>query len=237
MAPGLISMTKRNPYWALIAATSGLTAVTALSLIWPEAKARAYANRPPASIVLDFTFNSPELIVPMSTVTQVRQLSSCDDILATDLAITASVDTIEDIANACSELAGRILHGTPTLSIAHLVRSWGFRAQGLTEQAKVSLLAAHLTAPNEGWLAARRLRLFFEIGVTANKDLHHAAQQDAMVVLQDSAYHSLLPELYLSYPESRFWLQNALSDAEPRHLRRFVYLTNASLSTPGGARE
>lgn len=230
-------MTRPNLFWVLVAVPSILIAATALSWIGPEAQARARTGLLPASTVLDFTYNNPELIVPMSAVTQVRQLSQCDDILATNLAITAGAQTVDKIAKACTELAEQILNGTPTLSIAHLVRAWGLHEIGDTQRAENSFLAARITGPNEGWLAARRLRLFFDMGLSSHLDVQQAAQMDAITVLQDRNYNALLPQLYVSHPDLRDWLKTAIDGGKPRDLRRFVAMTNARLLKLGGTLE
>ena len=230
-------MTKPNFFRILIAVFSVLTIATALSLIGPEIQARAYTKRPPASVLLEFAFHELKLLVPASAVAQVRQMSKCDDILASTLAKAASTKAVNTLAETCAELADRILDGTPTLSVAHLVRTRGLHILGLSQQAEDSFMAAHFTGRHEGWLAARRLRLIFDMGLTKNSEVQQAAQLDAMTVLQDNNYHALLPQLYANFPDFRNWLKTAVKDGNARDLKRFVALTYEKLSLTSGTTE
>ena len=223
-------MTKINLFWILIAVPSILMAAISLYLIEPEMQARKDIKTAPASVLLSTNLREPEFAARTSLTAQIRQLSKCDDILSSILARAAGVQPVAKLAKACGELASHVLRGSPTLSIAHIVRARGLHKMGFTQQANQSFLSAHFTGTYEGWLASRRLRLFYAMGLSDNLDVQQAAEQDAMTVLQDENYHMLLPQLYSDFPDFREWLSTAVQEGDTRHLKRFVRLTKERLS-------
>ncbi|MVO18574.1 hypothetical protein [Parasedimentitalea huanghaiensis] len=230
-------MIKPNLFWIMVAVPSILMAAMSLYLVSPEMQARSDIETAPASVLLSTNLKEPEFVARTSLTAQIRQLSKCDDILSSILARAAGVQPVAKLAKACEDLANHVLRGTPTLSIAHLVRARGLQKTGFLQQAEESFLSAHLTGTNEGWLASRRLRFFFEIGLSDTLDVQHAAAKDALTVLQDENYHILLPRLYSDFPDFRDWLSTAVQDGEVRYLKRFVRLTKERLAMTVGVAE
>ena len=208
---------------ALIVAAAVLTLLLAAARIGPETRALSEAGQDQAFIVLRAASSEPSLTEAGAVLTQVRQLSDCDDLLASSYVRVSGQQTVENLSRACARNAKAALNSSPTLSIAHLVQARAAFNLKDFERAGVHFEASYQTARIEGWLAARRVRLLFDAGLTGTLRVpEETAYSDVLTVLADNRYHSLLAQLYIRFPQHQEWLQGALQKGSAQHQRRLT---------------
>lgn len=115
----------------------------------------------------------------------------------------------------------------PSLAAARLARARALQATGLRSDALAELARARAAAPLEGWQAARRLRLLFDLGIPAGGPALRSGRADALVVLQDARFRFLLTDLYLEFPRHRNWLAAVLQPGAAADLQQFLSLTRS----------
>ena len=153
---------------------------------------------------------------------QVGQLEGCDDALASINALLAPSETRESVAKVCLTLAEAILAQSPTMSVAHLVKASANTLMMNGSEASLALQASRAFAPNEGWLAARRLRTAFR-GLQLGLDvMSPAVEEDTKTVLASNRYYSVLVDFYFSQPDKREWLTATLAEEDGRLQRRLL---------------
>ena len=156
---------------------------------------------------------------PYSYFAQTQELVRCIDLMESSIGALMGNFAQEAVATACQDLADAVLTTAPSFSLAHFVMAYADAKLGNVEEAASALAMAVQLAPNEGWQAARRLKLAFDLGP---ETVAEAAQQDALLVVQSSRYRFVLADIYTQYPEHRDWLTASLSGADGRDLRAFL---------------
>ncbi len=219
-------------FWAVLSAVVFFAAVVTAV---PEVKAITSTGGSAALTFLKAANEKPELAKAGSLTAQTAQMVECDDLLGSAFAISAGPAALRNVAEACLQRADRVLLSSPTFSAAHLVRSSALHQLAEPAKAVESLRRAQVLAPNEGWQAARRLRLAFAIAEGDSSTLPQTASLDASVVLQDHRYRALLAELYIRKPERRAWLSGAVEHGTARDRRDFLRLVKEISVDGGGA--
>ena len=171
----------------------------------------------------------PKLPNATSTFAITRQMEQCDNWMTSIVAGFASEQALQNIAIACEARADDILASTPSFSLAHLVKAGVARTRSDADVIVQSLSAAQITAPFEGALATRRLRLFFLSGpdVTAT-----SLENDVKVVAMSPNFRPFLAQFYWTYPERRTWLTEVFEALPPNAARRVV--ATIKKAAPGG---
>lgn len=159
------------------------------------------------------------LVIPRATSTFAitRQMSQCDDWMTWTLAGFSTEQTRQNIATACETRADDILASSPTFSLAHLVKAGAARNRSETGAVVQALSLAQMTAPFEGQLATRRLRMLFFSGPDA---IAPSLESDVKVVAQSQDFVGFLARFYWRYPERRPWLTEVFETLEPEAARR-----------------
>jgi len=153
---------------------------------------------------------------------QGEQLRACDDALMSWAARVAPAPSRLFVARYCAELAVTILRSTPTYSLAHLVRGTAALVRSDPELAQAALLRSWQTAPHEGWLAARRLRVAFAAMRLGVFDPLEQFEDDIQTVLASNQYHAVLVTFYFEQPDHRDWLVGTVEKTDVTLQRRFA---------------
>lgn len=200
---------------AVLAAISIFTAVARWS---PELK--TVMSTPSVSDIYSRAADG-EFVIPQATSTFAitRQMSQCDDWMTWVFAGFSAEQTRQNIATACEARADEILAASPTFSLAHLVKAGAAHNRADVDAVEHALSLAQMTAPFEGQLATRRLRLLFLSGVTAPAS---GLENDVKVVAQSSDFTAFLARFYWTYPERRTWLTQTFDTLEPEDARRVL---------------
>ena len=153
---------------------------------------------------------------------QLGQLAWCDELQISGYDRLVGEVATQNVAESCLVLAETVLRSSPTHSTALLVRAGAMRLQGKPQNSLQDLKLAQVTAPNEGWLAARRLKLTFALVNVDQAEFDAVALQDVDVLAKDLRYRDILAELYVANPDRREWFISALEGQPDAAVRRFL---------------
>lgn len=170
-------------------------------------------------VILNALAGQAQLEQPYSYFAQTQELVRCINLMESSTGAMMGSFAQEAVASACQDLAYAVLSTAPSFSLAHFVMAYADARLGNVEEAASALDTAVRLAPNEGWQAARRLKLAFDLGPEA---VAESVQQDALLVVQSSRYRFVLADIYTQYPEQRDWLTASLSEADGLDLRAFL---------------
>ncbi|PRY78058.1 hypothetical protein CLV80_10420 [Yoonia maritima] len=203
-----------------------LIAVAALSVIFSGYVARSelkvmVRDRDEVTAFLSALQSSPKFEDAMSHASYVRQMTHCDDLMSSVSGVLMGPEALSNIAHGCLERAQQVLRSTPTMSLAHLVKADAQYINGDNELAIAALQVSQQTAPAEGWLATRRIRLAIKLGPD---DLGASAVSDARLMVQDRVYRPYLARYFVATPEVQNWVIGAVSEINGRDLRLFYDL-------------
>jgi hypothetical protein len=136
-------------------------------------------------------------------------LVACDDWLAQQ-----TVKAAQHIAG-CAQLAapdGR--RASP--AILHIVHAHVLAAKGAPFAAREALGRAYQQAPSSGWLAARRLKLAFQLPSPPSA-MPDWVTADVRLILRTRRFHPVLHSAFRHRPELRLWLVS-LTEENPSTL-------------------
>lgn len=174
-------------------------------------------------VFLNAENETPRFAPVTSIVGQVGQMSECDDLLLSVYPALLGDGATKSVAQACLDRADEILRDAPAIAAAHLVRAGALWRLGAPAKAVEALALSARLATNEGWMAARRVRL----GIRLDRSVHTAVDPqlsaDMLTVLQDDKYHPLLVQLYLEFPDQQKWMVAQLSNGAESDQGRFLY--------------
>lgn len=170
----------------------------------------------------------PRLAEPAFSIRSIMfQLSRCGE-SQTSLRVVVYPSAIRrDLARDCLRLAQEVLDDSPTLAVAHFALAASLLQLGTDGAFQRALDRAWVTAPNEGWLAARRV----DLALSARTDLsdensaHLAA--DLALLLVDDDTRGFVAETYFRTPKVRETILQAVERQPPARQRRFVDHVNA----------
>lgn len=188
------------------------------AMAWLEYESAVTENNE-ATIYLSAIAGEVQFPHPMSLFGQTKQLSTCLDLLESDLGFALGRYSQERVAQACRDLALFTLNSAPNFALGHLVAAASEEKLGLVGSASHRLAHAKRLAPCEGWQAALRLKVAFNIGLQL---VDETARSDARLVLKLSAYRYVLAELYQHNPAKRDWLRETLYGGNARDLDAFL---------------
>jgi len=184
-----------------------------------------------AEVFLSAMAAPPAFERSLSNISQFHQMTQCDNHLSSVIGALMGQSARSNVADGCAQRAEEILESSPTLSVAHLVQANAAFVNGEISAAVESLRVSQATAPSEGWLATRRLRVSFAIGAQA---LGETAALDAQLIIKDLVYRNYLVTFYQERPQHRDWIAEATMDIEGPYLRDFFNLVR-SASMEGGS--
>lgn len=161
----------------------------------------------------------PAIPQASSTFAMTRQMLQCDDWMVWIFAGFSTEQARQNLATACETRADEILASSPTFSLAHLVKAGAARNRSDIPAVVEALSLAQMTAPFEGQLATRRLRMLFLSGPDA---IAPSLESDVTVVAQSSDFVGFLARFYWTYPERRPWLTEVLETLDPKDARRVL---------------
>lgn len=139
-------------------------------------------------------------------------------------ALLAPTDSRLSAAQGCSDYAQRVLGKMPYLGFAHLVEAQAQATLGNAGAMNAALAASVLGAPNEGWLAERRLQLAIEEFNALDQAGAAALRADIGVLFLSPAHVEGLAQTYLRSPQMRDLL-TAVAEEQPATVqRRFLFL-------------
>lgn len=203
----------------LIIAAAAMGLIVSVGILWRSEFSAAFSIPSGAEVFSIAERGRPELTPAGSTFAMTKQMMACDDWMTSAFGVFANKQAHENIAMSCDTRADSILAHTPSFSVAYLVKSGVARSLGDTQAAAEALALSQKTAPNEGFLATRRLRLAFLIGAEA---LGHAAENDIIIVTDQNRYRGFVAQYYWAYPQHRDWLTRAFEKLEPQQARRVL---------------
>lgn len=167
----------------------------------------------------------PVFASSLSYASQNAQMRSCDQQMNSVVGPLFGQTAMGNIASGCADRADEILATTPSLSIAHLVKANVFAQGGDTAAMIDAYQISHDAAPNEGWLATRRLRLALRVNPALFGD---AARNDARTMIESNIYRPYLAEYYQSNPTQRDWITASVEGVDAKFLRSFLNLVRSS---------
>ncbi len=100
-----------------------------------------------------------ELSIGTSLDARKRALNTCQDTLRDEASWSRGGDARLAMVRACEDAARRILAQSPTDGFAWLIVAEGAVQTGRADEMFEALARSRATAPNELWIAARRVRL------------------------------------------------------------------------------
>jgi hypothetical protein len=126
------------------------------------------------------------------------------------------------LARDCLRLAKGVLADSPTLAVAHYALAVSFFQLGAGDAFQQALGHAWRTAPNEGWLAARRvdLALSAPAGLSKKNKAHLAS--DISVLLTAPSNVIFVAKRYLRSAEEGDLILRVIELQDPDKQRRFV---------------
>lgn len=127
-----------------------------------------------------------------------------------------------DLADDCLRLARAVLADSPTLAVAHYAVAVSLFQSGAVGGFQKALDRAWITAPNEGWLAARRmdLALSARAALSAENKAHLASDISLLLVADGTAGY--IAETYLRTSAARDLILQVVERQTPALKRRFV---------------
>ncbi len=188
------------------------------SVFRPEFEA-TFSDQDETVVYLSALAGQAEFVEPYSYFAQTRKLVTCLDLMESSVGLMMGTFAQEGVAQACKVLAEAVLGSSPDFSLAHFVNAAAEAKLGSQDIAASELALAIDLAPNEGWQAARRLKLAFALDPEI---VGASAKKDANLIVQSSRYRFVLAELYNQYPEYRDWLTASLEGADGNDLRAFL---------------
>lgn len=174
-----------------------LVAAGSAAALWVEARALRAAGQWESRIFLSADSTGLSLPLAWSIHAQRVQLARCDDLLHAMQLQLFSLSAQNGLAQACRGFAQTVLRARPGDGAAYLVLAAADQRLSGDVRAADYLERARIAAPNEGWLAARRVRFAAaaQSGVLVAPDVRLLAQSDAMRVR--------LAQIYDRYPQYR----------------------------------
>lgn len=185
----------------MVMALAALTCVAALRALPAEWQAATAPKVSVTEVILTASAASPppalQFAPAQSADLLMRQLTTCQDVLAAPQMRLTSPAAVAQITTACDSRADAVLARVPSLSLAHLIKAQvaAYRGDPAVSQ---YLSQSQATAPFRGWLAARRLR--FAAGQLMSSSVF---AKDLQVVAQDPTYHPVLQQTYQNHPALR----------------------------------
>ncbi|MCG7494018.1 hypothetical protein [Thalassobius sp. Cn5-15] len=201
-----------------------LAAAVALRLFVDEAKGLQGTVFDVPSTLLQARKQAIDIPRPRGWKQQQQLLVRCEDLLSSVYLQLATPAVRRNVTVPCLSFADDVLRGAPTVAIAHLIRAEVYALRNAEEQARAAYHTAQRFAPEEGWLAARRLRFALPLwgGLARAPDEQEALVKDQRLVLATDRYRPLLAQLYDQNPQARDWMIIHLEAAPARQKAQFL---------------
>jgi len=160
--------------------------------------------------------------VAASTDSQRRVLEICLDVLSDLRSWLPDAPNRAAILSHCKNETDRALRFTPVDSYLWTVLAWLELDLGETQRARDALETARALAPDEMWLAARRLPLSERLAARGIPDQRAAQDADLLVLAQSRSGIATLARRYLDEPIFRDRITKLVATLTDEEQRRFV---------------
>ncbi len=170
-------------------------------------------------------------VLPRSNLGVSRELLRCADGMGSiSLLLLPQADQTQ-LIDQCFAMAQQVLNKNPSHSLAHLTLALASDKRSDFAGFEQALLRSYATAPYEGWLADRRMRL----ALKHHAKLSEAAQQvfalDVSTMLQETALRRVIVQVYVRNTAARPLLTSIAETQEPGVKRAFLSAIKSELGT------
>ncbi|MEY8116881.1 hypothetical protein AB9F26_01270 [Falsihalocynthiibacter sp. BN13B15] len=133
------------------------------------------------------------------------------------------------LARTCSQIAAETLTQSPTDSLARLALANAMFVQNDMVQVNEALNLAQKTAPNEGWLAAYRVKLAFSLRPALTPPYALTLDQDISLLLSGYRNQPYLARIYLDWPDQKERILFLVEQHPPDIQRAFLAAVQAAV--------
>ncbi|WP_439103160.1 hypothetical protein [Celeribacter marinus] len=155
-------------------------------------------------------------VSPWSIRSQSALLEMCNDGLISPLSTAVARETYRHAATQCGAYAMRVIRTNPTWGLAWFTAARAAWASGDNVAAHDALARSTHLAPNEGWLAQKRVLLALDL--PHSDAIAAGLEHDLTVLLSDKTTRAWLAELVAVHPTAHLSITSNI-DAIPRASR------------------
>ena len=169
---------------------------------------------------LKLRHNADLSFAPWAILTQTAVLEMCNNALIAPISSVVAPDVYAGIATRCRDTAQEITRQVPAWGLSRFSEARAAAALGDIPAAQTALELSARLAPNEGWIAQKRVLLMLDLPETAALDTLFV--RDLTLLLSTQTSRQWVAQLFVARPDHQDRIASAVETTPNDTQRRFL---------------